>query len=125
MAKINYRKMYAERYNITIPEGYDIHHIDLNHDNNDIVNLLLLPHDLHMRLHKCIQSGICSIASEAMNFRFCNMPAHCSISAEILKEYAGVYAEVFYWSAAKDFEELRARGCEGWMPYNYNEFRYE
>lgn len=122
---MDYRKIYAERYGIVIPEGYDIHHVDLNHDNNDIANLLLMPHGLHMRLHKCIQSGISTIAQEALRFEYCGMPAHCSSSSEILKEYAEVYAEVFYWSAAKDFEELRAKGQRGWMPYNYNEFRHE
>ena len=69
---MDYRKIYAERYRIVIPEGYDIHHVDLNHDNNDIANLLLMPHDLHMRLHKCIQSGISTIAQEALR---CNLPS--------------------------------------------------
>lgn len=34
-----------------IPKGYDIHHIDLNHLNNDISNLQLMTHSEHMRLH--------------------------------------------------------------------------
>ena len=125
MEKINYRKLYAERYSITIPEGYDVHHIDLNHENNEIGNLLLLPHDLHMKLHKCIQSGIRAIASEALSFRFVNMPTHCPLTAEILSEYTEVYTQVFYWSAAKDFEELKVTGHNGWMPYNYSQFRHE
>lgn len=40
-----------EYYNGTIPQGYDIHHIDLNKDNNDISNLKLISKSEHMKLH--------------------------------------------------------------------------
>lgn len=35
--------------------GFDIHHIDSNHDNNDIDNLLLIEKADHARLHGKIQ----------------------------------------------------------------------
>lgn len=125
MAKVNYRKLYAERYGISIPKGYDIHHIDLDHNNNDITNLLLIPHVLHMRLHECIQYGIHTVAVETLKFKFINMPVHCSSAARALKDYAELYDEVYRWSLAKECEEWRIRGEEGWMRYSYNEFRYE
>src|SRR5215469_4924479 len=34
-----------------IPKGYHIHHIDGNHDNNDITNLQCLSPGDHQRLH--------------------------------------------------------------------------
>lgn len=117
--------MYAYRYGIDIPSDYDIHHIDLDHSNNEIGNLLLLPHALHIRLHECILSGICTIASEALSFKYCNMPVHCSTAAKILKDYAEVYAEVYNWSQAKECEEFRVRGYNGVMPRNYNDLRHE
>lgn len=35
----------------TIPEGYDVHHVDHNKTNNDIANLRLLTKAEHTRLH--------------------------------------------------------------------------
>lgn len=34
-----------------LAEGFDIHHIDANHKNNDPENLVLIEHADHMRLH--------------------------------------------------------------------------
>ena len=38
-------------FNGEIPDGYEIHHRDFNHDNNNISNLQLLPKAEHRRLH--------------------------------------------------------------------------
>lgn len=38
--------------NKSIPEGYDIHHIDRNCMNNSIDNLQLLPKEEHVKLHQ-------------------------------------------------------------------------
>lgn len=35
-----------------IPDGYEIHHCDFNHDNNDISNLELLTREKHIAPHK-------------------------------------------------------------------------
>lgn len=40
-----------EFYNGSIPEGYQIHHIDGNKQNNNISNLQLLSHQEHAKLH--------------------------------------------------------------------------
>ncbi len=57
---MNYRKFYEEQLNIKIPKDFDIHHIDYNHSNNDITNLVALPKDLHHKLHEyyneCVRS---------------------------------------------------------------------
>lgn len=54
MAKKSYRKAYEVHYGIEIPNGFDIHHIDGCRDNNEISNLLMLPHELHMRYHNAL-----------------------------------------------------------------------
>lgn len=122
---MDYRKLYEENYGITIPSSYDIHHIDLNHDNNSLDNLLMIPHELHMRLHKCLQSGLRSFAVESMSFAYCGSPSHCVYQAEALRDYADVYSALFYWSAKKEFEDKYPIGYSGYKPYNYNEFRNE
>ena len=38
-------------FNGEIPEGYDVHHRDFNHDNNDIENLELVTKDEHKKIH--------------------------------------------------------------------------
>lgn len=48
---MNYRKKYKQHYNIDFGKEYVIHHIDENRDNNDIMNLLLLPNKLHSKYH--------------------------------------------------------------------------
>lgn len=51
----DYIKLYAKTYGITWDhKKFEVHHIDGNRKNNDIWNLLLLPKELHQRLH---QSG--------------------------------------------------------------------
>lgn len=50
----DYRKKYKRYYGIEFGREYVIHHIDGNHDNNDISNLLLLPAKLHSRYHWCL-----------------------------------------------------------------------
>lgn len=46
------RKIYAEHYGITIPDGMEIHHIDGDPTNDEIENLLMLPRELHKAYHK-------------------------------------------------------------------------
>lgn len=40
-----------EYYNGSVPDGYEIHHIDFDKNNNDISNLALLTRTEHMQLH--------------------------------------------------------------------------
>ena len=47
----NYRAMFKRYYGIEFSNKYEVHHIDLNHENNDINNLMLLPRELHHRYH--------------------------------------------------------------------------
>lgn len=49
--KTNYRKLYEEACNIKIPNGYAIHHIDCDRNNNTIRNLVMLPNELHKEYH--------------------------------------------------------------------------
>jgi len=48
--KHNYRKIYENEYG-PIPRGYEIHHIDGNHNNNDISNLKAVTIQEHYDIH--------------------------------------------------------------------------
>lgn len=49
----NYRKMCSEEYG-EIPKGWEVHHIDWNHHNNEIINLIAIPKPLHDLIHKML-----------------------------------------------------------------------
>jgi hypothetical protein len=49
--KINYRKLYESEQG-KINEGWEIHHIDWNHENNVIDNLIAIPKKIHILVHK-------------------------------------------------------------------------
>tara|TARA_R100000315_G_C5104373_1_gene59737 strand:+ start:150 stop:362 length:213 start_codon:yes stop_codon:yes gene_type:complete len=49
---MNYRALYIKNVS-AIPKGWDIHHIDFNHDNNDIKNLIAVPKIVHTVIHQC------------------------------------------------------------------------
>ena len=51
-----YRSLYIDEHGL-IPEDWEIHHIDYNHNNNDIQNLIAVPKIVHVTIHKC---GLCS-----------------------------------------------------------------
>ena len=51
MSKVNYNRIYKQHFNIEFDSSFVVHHIDGNHENNSIENLLLLPRVLHSRYH--------------------------------------------------------------------------
>lgn len=51
---INYRNLYSELTKMDI-EDFDIHHIDRDKTNNDIINLVALPSELHRIYHALIK----------------------------------------------------------------------
>ena len=48
---MNYREKYKQHYGVEFGPEYEVHHLDLNHQNDDIENLLLLPRKLHRQYH--------------------------------------------------------------------------
>lgn len=47
----DYREKFEDHYGVKIGNGYVIHHIDFDHSNNDIKNLMVLPAGLHTAYH--------------------------------------------------------------------------
>lgn len=97
----DYRTKYKKYYGINFnSKKYVIHHLDLNHKNNDIENLLLLPSELHGRYHyylslfaklpsfpttAVIDVKICGNAVNSNNYelwmfeKFCDVLSECSL----------------------------------------------
>ena len=50
----DYRKKFKRYYGLEFGKDYQIHHIDLNHNNNDINNLMIIPKELHEKYHKAL-----------------------------------------------------------------------
>ena len=117
---MGYRQEFEEAYDILIPEGYEIHHIDRNHDNNELSNLMILPKELHEHYHhafwlfdfnnqsikKDMNFEIISNAIGAENLRFtalcdlCNAIIHCMEWADY-KDYlndkvSNIHGIMFY-----------------------------
>ena len=62
----NYLKFYADYYGINWDhKKFQIHHIDGDHENNSIENLVLLPKELHQLFHK----------TQVHDYSFGNSPA--------------------------------------------------
>lgn len=49
-----YRSYIKRYYNIEFGSEYAVHHIDFNHDNNDIQNLMVMPKSLHNKYHMIV-----------------------------------------------------------------------
>lgn len=43
----DYREKFKRYYGLSFSKDYHIHHIDLDHSNNDIENLMIVPKELH------------------------------------------------------------------------------
>ena len=48
------QKKFKRYYGLEFGKDYQIHHIDLNHNNNDINNLMIIPKELHEKYHKAL-----------------------------------------------------------------------
>lgn len=59
----NYRKKYERFYCEEIPEGYEVHHLDMNRGNSRISNLIAIPKELHRRYHETMTNLELSIVS--------------------------------------------------------------
>ena len=62
---MNYRKFYKEQTKKDIPTTFDVHHIDLNKNNNLLFNLVAIPRELHQEYHKIYNTVLFTEISSA------------------------------------------------------------
>lgn len=68
------REKYSEVFNIDVPQDYDIHHLDHNYKNNEIINLVAIPRDLHRAYHELFDKYVNlghSISSILLKLKTC------------------------------------------------------
>lgn len=53
--QMDYRSLYREHYRIDFNSDFVVHHIDLDHGNNEIGNLILLPIPVHVKYHNILR----------------------------------------------------------------------
>lgn len=119
---MDYRRLYENHYGITIPPEYDIHHIDFNMDNNNIENLLLLPKDLHRKLH-WVRNTSCVNLDGFFDFQGIAAQRPMDYERRCINAALDVYDKLQIWSCRKNCEDMKLHfpGCAGY--YDYSIFR--
>src|SRR5882672_4526506 len=54
--QVEHREVWKTHFG-PIPRGWDVHHIDFDKSNNDIENLIALPHQFHNKIHYQMARG--------------------------------------------------------------------
>ena len=95
---MQYRTFFKKYYNINFGNQYDIHHIDLNRDNNNIENLMLIPRRLHRKYHKYINMINRVDLSIIYNAKICGNNINIlNYTLSILYVFADVISECNKW----------------------------
>lgn len=120
---MNYRKLYAKHYGITIPSDYDIHHKDGNRANNAIANLILLPKKVHASLHL-----ICNVFGKGIDgmqlMKIAMNPHQIDWFGSYFELLADIVPELIWWTTAKAFEDYAiSQNTKNALPQSYNHFR--
>lgn len=123
---MNYRKLYERHYGIKIPPDYDIHHINFNHEDNRVENLILLPKKLHQRIHKCFMHNGCIRTDELFMFKCCANQLVDSMLSSALQEASEIYNDIQIWASCKEMEDIRIHAKQDVntpMYFSYRQFR--
>lgn len=102
-----YRYAYEKRYGIKIPKGFEIHHIDWNHENNEMGNLLLIPKELHEWLHYYANMILSKGATpeEIVKFKTIKNRMLTQETARYMDNYADIYDGLLDWVEKKEIED--------------------
>ena len=98
-----------EFHNGKVPEGYEIHHADLNKDNNTIENLQCLTHSEHIRIHRLQEtatfSGVCACCGKG--FKAKRLAKFCSKECRRQTQFTHYYEERICGVCGKVFKVRR------------------
>ena len=115
----NYREKYKRYYQLNFSSEYQIHHIDFNHNNNDISNLLLLPKDLHQKFHRYMNALTPYVGEDKRTISFnINDKNFLYVFSSDLEELIGTALEVDNWVEFKrecDIVVENRKECYQWQ----------
>lgn len=104
--KQNYRKLFKEYYQIDFDNNYEVHHINLQHEDNRIENLMLLPKKLHKEYHKALNE-IKMIEQSELNLFIRGVldggNGYNFFILQTLKNFVTVYDECQKWKDYLDY----------------------
>lgn len=92
-----FRKYIKQYYNIDFNFEYAVHHIDFNHNNNDIQNLMVMPKTLHDKYHRIVNqfgTNINNVNSIMLNIEFGD---HITQIIQIMSEVVETLKECEKW----------------------------
>ena len=101
-AHTNYRQYYKDYYGIQFGDDYEVHHINLNRDCNEIWNLLLLPKELHRDYHSLLNeiATFCSSAEDVQS-RLLLTKRNIAPAYSLSFDMAAILEEADYWVSLK------------------------
>lgn len=108
----NYREKYKRYYGIDFGRDFEVHHIDLNHENNDINNLVLLPKELHHRYHFYLNVARDFTSGKPYEFFFDARVHGNLLNARVYEMHAmenliSVLKECSYWYDKKEEMDMK------------------
>lgn len=110
---MNYRDKYKKHYNINFDRNFDIHHLDFNHENNEMSNLLLLPKQLHEQYHRLVnalrgENGKITISCRIV------MENGTNYEVQMMRQFCEVMEEIQKWKLYKvELEQYKQRTSKG------------
>ena len=104
----DYRHIYEKVYGVTIDKGFEIHHIDFNHFNNNPTNLVMLPKKLHTNLHRVYNefnkfTGLYNLNDITI---FSGHADNKSYFMACLTEYVEILNQCVVWMNKRDFAKM-------------------
>lgn len=117
---MDYRKQFKEYYHIDFDSSWEIHHIDLNHDNNKLGNLMLLPKEVHRRYHSAIGEvqPLCNGNYIMLNVLAGNKMAYTIAESDLIANYYKAMKEVAVYT--EFMEHLKTRKTKREYPDVYH-----
>lgn len=112
MAKFDYRKFYKDYYGIEFDgRKFEVHHIDLDRENNDIKNLILLPKNLHKKYHDLLPY-VQSLVDDKSVKTIIDMNNGQTLYYDEMKEFCELMIEINSWKCKKAMNDLRVANKE-------------
>ena len=99
----NYKKFYEQKTGIKIPFGFDIHHLNCFKTDISFENLLMLPNELHSKLHELMPY----IDNQRFHLELLSHDEaghhHNEFLYDKIKAYMKIYRKCCMWKDYKQF----------------------